>query len=101
MLRRNYGRRRDAMLAALAKYFPKSAAWTQPEGGMFLLVTLPGQHQRGRLCRRHLERRVAFSAGRGISPEWRRQKHNALEFFQRAAGADRSGNKKVGDGSSS
>ncbi|GIK56130.1 MAG: PLP-dependent aminotransferase family protein [Chloroflexi bacterium] len=40
-LRREYGRRRDAMLAALYRYFPAEARWTEPQGGMFIWVELP------------------------------------------------------------
>lgn len=40
-LRRAYGRRRDAMLAALARHFPATARWTEPRGGMFIWVELP------------------------------------------------------------
>ena len=31
----------EAMLQAMKKYFPKSVQYTEPEGGMFLWVTLP------------------------------------------------------------
>lgn len=41
MLRQEYGRRRDAMLAALQRYFPPTARWTHPRGGMFIWVELP------------------------------------------------------------
>jgi 2-aminoadipate transaminase len=37
LLRHAYRERRDAMLAALEKYFPNTATWTRPDGGMFLL----------------------------------------------------------------
>jgi 2-aminoadipate transaminase len=40
-LRQTYGRRRDAMLAALAAHFPAEARWTKPDGGMFIWVELP------------------------------------------------------------
>jgi 2-aminoadipate transaminase len=63
VLRRNYGLRRDAMLAALAKYFPKTATWSQPEGGMFLLVSLPKHINAGELLPAALERRVAYVPG--------------------------------------
>jgi 2-aminoadipate transaminase len=63
VLRRNYGERRDAMLGALAKYFPKSATWTQPEGGMFLLVTLPKHINASKLLLAALEQLVAFVPG--------------------------------------
>jgi 2-aminoadipate transaminase len=36
-----YRRRRDAMLDALAEYFPPEAEWTQPGGGLFIWATLP------------------------------------------------------------
>ena len=40
-IREVYGRRREAMLQSLEKYFPEEARWTRPEGGLFLWVTLP------------------------------------------------------------
>ena len=36
-----YRRRRDAMVAALAEFFPPGATWTEPEGGLFIWATLP------------------------------------------------------------
>jgi 2-aminoadipate transaminase len=36
-----YGRRRDAMLSALERYFPVEACWTHPSNGMFIWVELP------------------------------------------------------------
>lgn len=36
-----YAVRREAMLQAMADYFPAETKWTKPEGGFFLWVTLP------------------------------------------------------------
>jgi 2-aminoadipate transaminase len=36
-----YRRRRDAMLDALAEFFPPEAEWTQPGGGLFIWAMLP------------------------------------------------------------
>lgn len=36
-----YQARRDAMLAALEREMPEGVAWTRPDGGFFLWVTLP------------------------------------------------------------
>ncbi len=36
-----YRRRRDAMLEALEEHFGGRAAWTTPQGGLFIWVTLP------------------------------------------------------------
>ena len=41
MIRRLYGERRDAMLAALEEFFPAEVSWTRPKGGLFLWVKLP------------------------------------------------------------
>ncbi len=62
-LRRVYRQRRDAMLAALARYFPPEARWTRPEGGLFLWVTLPEGVDTRALLAGALERGVAFVPG--------------------------------------
>jgi len=36
-----YRRKRDAMLNALAAYFPQNAQWTHPEGGFYTWAILP------------------------------------------------------------
>lgn len=41
LLREEYRSRRDTMLAAMNQYFPPSARWTKPSGGMFIWVELP------------------------------------------------------------
>jgi len=38
---KTYRERRDAMIAALDKYFPPEATFTRPQGGFFVWVTLP------------------------------------------------------------
>ena len=59
-----YRRQRDAMLAALAAYFPGKVSWTQPEGGMFIWVTLPaGIDARDLLDKAIDEEKVAFVPG--------------------------------------
>lgn len=40
-IRREYKRRRDAMLSAMKNDFPSEARWTKPSGGMFIWVELP------------------------------------------------------------
>jgi 2-aminoadipate transaminase len=36
-----YRERRDALLTALERHFPRQATWTRPVGGLFVWVTLP------------------------------------------------------------
>ncbi len=63
VLRKAYKVRRDAMLAALAKHCPPEIHWTRPEGGMFLLVTLPPIVRAGALLKETLAEGVAFVPG--------------------------------------
>jgi DNA-binding transcriptional MocR family regulator len=63
-LRAHYGARRDAILAALKAYMPKGVSWTEPEGGMFVWVTLPqGMDGAALLVRALEEENVAFVPG--------------------------------------
>jgi 2-aminoadipate transaminase len=36
-----YRQKRDIMLTALAEYFPLEVSWTKPQGGFFVMATLP------------------------------------------------------------
>jgi DNA-binding transcriptional MocR family regulator len=58
-----YGRRRDALLAALRRRMPEGVTWTEPMGGFSLLVTLPAGLDAGELLPRAVERGVAFTPG--------------------------------------
>ncbi len=62
-LRAAYGLRRDTMLAALAAHFPAEARWTRPDGGLFLLVTLPAHVEASALLKPALAQNVAFVPG--------------------------------------
>lgn len=66
-LRRVYGARRDAMLAALARHMPEGVRWTKPEGGMFVWLTLPEGVDGAELLAQSLKsERVAFVPGRAF-----------------------------------
>ena len=66
-LRATYRRRRDAMLAALARHMPEGVDWTRPEGGMFVWLTLPQGMDGAELLARSLDTvRVAFVPGRAF-----------------------------------
>jgi 2-aminoadipate transaminase len=63
LIRKLYRERRDAMLAALEKYFPDGTSWTHPQGGLFLWVTLPENIDTAQLLKEALEYRVIFVPG--------------------------------------
>lgn len=68
-LRVKYRERRDAMLAALEAEFPRGVAWTRPQGGLFLWVTLPPDLDSHALFRMTVEDKVAFVPGDPFFPD--------------------------------
>jgi 2-aminoadipate transaminase len=60
---RIYRSRRDAMLDALDRFFPASATWSEPEGGLFLWATLPDYIDTTDLLAKALRENVAFVPG--------------------------------------
>ncbi|MDQ0390350.1 aminotransferase-like domain-containing protein [Labrys monachus] len=62
--RLHYGARRDRMLEALDATMPAEVAWSRPEGGMFVWMTLPPEIDTTELLARAVaEARVAFVPG--------------------------------------
>ncbi len=66
-LRSVYARRRDVMLAALARHLPDTCSWTRPEGGLFLWVTLPAGIDTTELLHMAAREKIAFVPG---APFW-------------------------------
>ncbi|MCC4373402.1 PLP-dependent aminotransferase family protein [Limosilactobacillus reuteri] len=58
-----YGKRKDLMLEGIKKYFPEGVKYTDPEGGMFLWVEVPGVDDTVELFKECLEHDVAFVPG--------------------------------------
>lgn len=63
-----YRSRRDAMLAAMDKYFPPEAEWTHPAGGFFVWATLPDYVDTGSLLAAALEAGVTYTPGDSFFP---------------------------------
>lgn len=62
-IRKLYADQCQAMLDALAEFFPPSVTWTRPEGGMFIWVTLPKHIDSMKLLDESIEQLVAFVPG--------------------------------------
>jgi DNA-binding transcriptional MocR family regulator len=58
-----YKVRRDAMLETLEAYFPEGAAWTKPEGGFYVWVTLPPEIDTTALMPKAIVAKVAYVPG--------------------------------------
>jgi 2-aminoadipate transaminase len=68
VIRRTYRERRDAMLAAIERHFPVGVRWTQPQGGLFLWVTLPRGADAAAVLEEALAAGVAFVPGTSFFP---------------------------------
>jgi 2-aminoadipate transaminase len=62
-LRVIYRERRDAMLIALRHSFPPETTWTEPQGGLFVWVTLPPTLDATAVLQAALAANVAFAPG--------------------------------------
>ncbi len=62
-IRRVYNIQREAMIESIKTHFPKGVHFTQPEGGMFLWVTLPHNLSSMKLFDIAIKNKVAFVPG--------------------------------------
>ena len=58
-----YRRRRDFMLKCFRDLMPEGVKWTEPDGGLFLFVTLPPALDAARLLEKAIRKNVAFVCG--------------------------------------
>jgi 2-aminoadipate transaminase len=68
-IREAYGRQREAMVDSIREHFPGDAEFSEPEGGMFLWVKLPGGMSSMELFDKAIERDVAFVPGEPFYPD--------------------------------
>ena len=60
VLRDVYRQRRDLMLQTMDEHFPQEVTWTRPDGGLFLMVTMPAYLNAREVLKQALEHDVAF-----------------------------------------
>jgi len=51
------------MLDALERYFPPQATWTKPQGGFFIIATLPDYIDTGEMMIEAVKENVAYVPG--------------------------------------
>ncbi len=92
-----YGRRRNALLAALSRRMPEGVTWTESEGGFSLLLTLPEGMDAATLLPRALERGVAFTPGNAFFADGGGERTMRLSFSALTAGQIDEGAKRLGE----
>ncbi|HEY8909136.1 MAG TPA: PLP-dependent aminotransferase family protein [Desulfosporosinus sp.] len=63
IVRNQYKRQRDAMVAALTEFGPQGVTWTVPEGGYYLWCELPHGMKAATLLTKSAEKNVTFVPG--------------------------------------
>jgi 2-aminoadipate transaminase len=58
-----YHEKRDNMLKAFEEYMPEGVKWTEPEGGLFLFLSLPEGMDAENLFQKAIDNNVAFVLG--------------------------------------
>jgi 2-aminoadipate transaminase len=58
-----YRERRNYMIKCLKEQMPEGVSWTEPQGGLFLFVTLPPTMDAALLLERAIKKNVAFVCG--------------------------------------
>ncbi len=91
-----YRDRRDAMLDALERHFPKEAEWSRPEGGLFLWATLPDYIDTTDLLAKALRENVAFVPGRAAYVDGRGGSSMRLNFSATDEDELREGIRRIG-----
>jgi len=77
----HYRRRRDRMLAALARHMPSGCRWSEPKGGLFVWLRLPNGRDSGALLGRAVEEAgVAFVPGAAFFFDRSGHDHLRLSF---------------------
>ena len=95
-LRDVYGARLQAMLAALERHMPEGIAWTKPDGGMFVWVTLPRDMDGAELLKEALKANVAFVPGGAFYADGSNTNTLRLNFSMSAASKIEEGIARLG-----
>jgi DNA-binding transcriptional MocR family regulator len=80
VLREAYGTRMQAMLAALSRTMPRGVTWTDPDGGMFIWVTLPRGMDAKVVLQNALAAKVAFVPGQAFFADGSNENSLRLNF---------------------
>ena len=75
-----YRRKRNAMLEALDKYFPVEVTWTKPQGGFFIVATLPEYIDTGEMFKEAIKENVAYVPGGPFFADGKGQNTMRLSF---------------------
>lgn len=95
---RIYRSRRDAMLSALEEFMPEGAAWTRPDGGLFVWASLPDAIDSGEMLAEAIQKaKVAYISGRAFYPDGSGKNSMRLNFSFCEEGIIRAGIERLSE----
>jgi 2-aminoadipate transaminase len=80
VVRREYPKKKNAMIAALEKYFPAGSSWTDPQGGLFVWAKVPESIDTSAMFREAISAKVAYVVGIAFYPHRNDNCHMRLNF---------------------
>lgn len=97
-VRKTYKAKKDAMLNAMEKYFPKEVKWTKPQGGMFIWVETPEYINTDELFVEAVrDKKVAYVIGSAFYPYGEDKRHMRLNFTLSTIEQIEEGIKRLGE----
>lgn len=80
VVRQEYPKKKNAMIAALEQYFPTGSSWTNPQGGLFVWVKTPEGIDTAAIFREAIAAKVAYVVGIAFYPHRDDNAHMRLNF---------------------
>ncbi len=80
VVRKEYPKKKNAMIAALEQYFPNGSSWTDPQGGLFVWVKTPDDIDTAAIFREAIAAKVAYVVGIAFYPHRDDNGHMRLNF---------------------
>lgn len=96
-IKKLYRTKRDVMLEAIKKNFPKEVKWIVPQGGMFIWIELPKNIDTRIMFQKALAKKVSYVVGEAFFPEGGNYNSMRLNFSYSDDETIREGIKRLGD----
>jgi 2-aminoadipate transaminase len=95
VVKREYKKKRDAMLSGLERYCSQKAEWTKPEGGLFVWVKTNADTDK--LFEKAKEKKIAYVPGSAFYPYREDKNHMRLNFSLPSCQEIEEGTKRLGE----
>ncbi|OFX34969.1 MAG: hypothetical protein A2W90_06185 [Bacteroidetes bacterium GWF2_42_66] len=92
-----YKKQKDTMIKAIREFFPEGSVHTNPEGGMFIWLTLPDGFDTEKVIEKSLQKKVAFVPGKSFFTAEGGSRNMRLNFSNASEEIIMEGMKRLGE----